>query len=179
MNERRQSNKAVSSKRGSLVKKVIWHDHLKEVFISSTAPSIFVPRSACVSKGNRVVVDGSDAWVKCKNGVARIRPVYVAREHLSLGNLELELVTKEITEPEELAAYQALTQYHYRGHVLRRETCHLSFANSAACLVDKFALDRESRKSTSRQRFFQVISTNKVSGHRHPAQASSLVHFRG
>jgi ABC-type ATPase with predicted acetyltransferase domain len=129
VNERRQNNKAVSSKRGSLVKKVIWHDHLKEVVVSSTAPSIFVPRSACVSKGDRVVVDGSDAWVKCKNGVARIRPGYVAREHLSLGNLELEFVTKEITEPEEFAAYQALTEYHYRGHVLHGRTARLIMRN--------------------------------------------------
>lgn len=129
MNQGRKDCKAVASKRGSLVKRVIWRDHLKEVFLSTSASSIFVPRSACVSKGDRVVVDRSDAWVKCKDGLARIRPSYVARETLSLGNLELELVTKEITEPEEFAAYQALTQYHYRGHVLHGRTARLVMRN--------------------------------------------------
>lgn len=112
-----------------VVRRVIWREHLKELFFTRTTRSLLVPRSACVSDGDRVVLERTTGWVKCNNGLAQIRPSYVARETIAVGNLDLELVVKEITEPEEFEAYQALTQYHYRGHLLFGRTARLILRN--------------------------------------------------
>jgi len=115
--------------RSQRVKTVAWRGHLKEVFFARKCGSLLLPRSACVSEGDRVVVAGNDAWVKCRNGVARILPNYLERETLAVGNLNLDLVIKEITAPDEFAAYEAMTEYHYRGHSLHGRTARLIVCN--------------------------------------------------
>ena len=88
-----------------------------------------VPRSACVSEDDEVILDENGAGVVCENGAARILPIYTAVERASVGSLELELVIKEITEPEEFEAYEALTRFHYRGHSLFGRTARLVVRN--------------------------------------------------
>ncbi|HEY9093914.1 MAG TPA: ATP-binding cassette domain-containing protein [Candidatus Cryosericum sp.] len=111
------------------MKKVLWRGHLKEVFLPSPYGSLLLPRSACVSEGDKVVVAPNGAWVQCKNSAARILPNYVARETLAVGNLNLDLVVKEITAPEEFAAYEAMTEFHYRGRTLHGRTARLIVRN--------------------------------------------------
>lgn len=106
------------------VARVAWRKHLKEIFLEDGS-GIRLPRSACVSKGDEVVLDQGGAHVVCENGMARILPTYSALEKVSAGSLDLELVFKEITEPEELEAYDALTKFHYRGHSLFGRTARL------------------------------------------------------
>ena len=57
--------------------------------------------------------------------MARILPIYAVREDLQAGNLILEFVIKEITEPDEFAAYQALSEFHYRERTLHGRTARL------------------------------------------------------
>ena len=46
-------------------------------------------------------------------------------EVLHVGGTELGVLIKEITEPEEHSAYEALADYHYRGHCLHGRTAKL------------------------------------------------------
>jgi site-specific DNA recombinase len=110
------------------VRRVAWRQHLKELFLDDGS-RVKLPRSACVSSGDSVVLDEGGSYVLCKNGSARILPTYVALERVSVGSLNLELVVKEITELEEFHAYEALTQFHYRGHTLFGRTARLVVRN--------------------------------------------------
>jgi uncharacterized protein len=106
------------------VTRIKWKDHQKKLFFSE-GTFIDVPLSACVSKGDEVITTNEGAWVLCKNGVAQILPSYIARESFTIGSLNLEFLIKEITELDELEAYKALTQFHYRGHNLFGRTSRL------------------------------------------------------
>lgn len=106
------------------VKRVAWRDHLKEIVLDDDS-RIKVSRSACVSDGDEVTLSADGAHVVCKNGLARILPIYSAVEKVSVGSLDLELVFKEITEAEELDAFETLTRFHYRGHKLFGRTARL------------------------------------------------------
>jgi hypothetical protein len=96
------------------VSEIRWRGEVKEVAFVDGTPALHLPRSACVTRGDHVVVDDGGARVVCENGSAQLLPLYVARERLQVGGLELEFVIKEITEAEEMAAFQALAQFHYR-----------------------------------------------------------------
>ena len=85
-----------------------------------------VPLSACVGKGDKVRFGNGEAWVPCKNGLCQILPLFVACDTLRLGSSNIELLVKEISEPEEHEAVQSLADYHYRGARLHGRT---------ACLV--------------------------------------------
>lgn len=106
------------------VVRVAWRKCLKEIYLDD-GRSVMLPRSACVSKGDDVVLDENGAKVVCDNGMARLLPTYSSVEKVSAGSIDLELVFKEITEPEELEACEALTQFHYRGHSLFGRTARL------------------------------------------------------
>lgn len=106
------------------VKRVAWRGHLKEIFFEE-GRSLKLPRSACVSTGDLVELGADGAWVLCKNARARLLPAYAARERLLVGSMDLELLVKEITEPEEFEAYSALAHYHYRGRSLCGRTARL------------------------------------------------------
>lgn len=111
------------------VSRVTWRDHLKYVSFNDGTDKLTLPRSACVSTGDSVEIVDGNAWVACKNGKIQILPTYVAHEHLSVGGMNLEFVVKEITEQEEFLAYQALAQFHYRGHILCGRTARLVIRN--------------------------------------------------
>lgn len=107
------------------VKAVRWRGHLKELSLTGASGPLLVPRSACVTGGDSVEVTRDSVWVICSNGKARISPSYVAREHLKVGGLSMEMIVKEITEADELSAYEALTEFHYRGRSLFGRTSRL------------------------------------------------------
>jgi GNAT superfamily N-acetyltransferase len=106
-----------------------WRDFLKQIFLTGESVPLEVPRSACVSKGDLVKHEQDGAWVECSNGLARILPSYAAREELVAGNLILEFAIKEITDAEEFAAYQALSEFHYRERALHGRTARLIVRN--------------------------------------------------
>lgn len=103
--------------------------HLKEVRFADNETTLLLPRSACIGKGDQVELSENAAWVICKNGKAQIFPVYEALELLQVGGLELQFLVKEITELEELSAYQALTEFHYRSRTLFGRTATLVVRN--------------------------------------------------
>lgn len=107
------------------VKSVNWKGHLKRLRLEPDARRLDVPLSACVSVGDRVYVAGGDAWVACRNGMCQFLQPYGAADSLTLGGTDLEIMVKEITEPEEYQAYRALADLHYRGHDIHGRTAKL------------------------------------------------------
>jgi len=103
--------------------------HLKKIRLEPCGLSLAIPHSACVGQGDAVKLGNGEAWVVCANGLAQFVPVFVARERLALGDLKIELLIKEITEPEEYEAVQSLTEYHYRGSQLHGRTAILIARN--------------------------------------------------
>lgn len=122
-------NQHSQSNRKRIVKAIVQRQHLKEVRFDDDTTTLLVARSACVAKDDWVELTEDSAWVLCKNGSAKIFPYYAAREQLQVGGLDLEFLIKEITEPEELTAYQALTQFHYRSRTLYGRTAPLIIRN--------------------------------------------------
>lgn len=61
----------------------------------------------------------------CRNGLCQILPLFAARDTLRLGGSSIELLVKEISEPEEHEAVQSLADYHYRGARLYGRTACL------------------------------------------------------
>jgi excisionase family DNA binding protein len=111
-----------------VVKAIKLHKPLKEINLDD-GTTLLLPRSAWVTVGDRVELAEDSAWVLCKNGATQIFPSYAARIQLRVGGLDLEFLIKEITELEELAAYQALTQFHYRSRTLYGRTAPLIVRN--------------------------------------------------
>jgi len=104
---------------------VTWKDHLKCLRLEPSSRWLNVPLSACVSTGDQVHIINDKAWVLCKNGECQFLPPYSAPDVLRLGGLTREVLVKEITEPEEDAAYRSLANYHYRGHKIYGRTARL------------------------------------------------------
>ena len=74
---------------------------------------IFFP----ASKGDQIRFSGNNAWVKLRNmdGEVRVSPAWSTEETLFVNGNKLLLKIKEIETPDELKAYRALTNFHYRG----------------------------------------------------------------
>lgn len=106
-----------------------WKNHLKRLRFGDGAMPLSVPRSACVTTGDKVRYSDQSVQMICNHGVVQLLPSYVALEHLTVGGSELDFVVKEITEPDEHTAYVGLAQYHYRGHVLHGRTARLIVRN--------------------------------------------------
>lgn len=111
------------------VRKVISYNHLKKAFLDEEAHCLILPRSASVKQGNEVEIIGDTAWVICKNGKVQILPTYEFPESLCIGSVKLPLVIKEITEPEEFAAYQELSEHHYRNQPIVGQSAVLVIRN--------------------------------------------------
>jgi ABC-type ATPase with predicted acetyltransferase domain len=84
-----------------------------------------LPRSACVTEGERILLNSRAAYVQCHDGVAQILPSYVAMDSVDLGSIRLELVIKEITTADELSSFESLANYHYRDQPLFGRTARL------------------------------------------------------
>lgn len=107
------------------VRRITWQGCIKKIVLDDGLTKLKLSRSACVTEGDVVELHGDVISVVCINGRAQLLPGYVAREQLSIGDFRLELLIKEITEADEMAAYLALTQFHYRDHVLCGRTARL------------------------------------------------------
>lgn len=107
------------------VRMVTWRGHLKHLRMENHPTSLVVPRSACVSVGDHVRFLDAHAGIVCKNGIAAISPTYTATERLQIGNLDLNIVIKEITFKEEWSAYKSLSEFHYRSKTLHGRTAKL------------------------------------------------------
>ena len=107
------------------VASVNWKGHMKRIRLEPGSVWLEVPRSACVSFGDRVRVTNGQAWVHCNNGECELLPPYATLEYLSLGGLRLTVLIKEVTEPEEYSSYQALADLHYRGDTLHGRNAKL------------------------------------------------------
>jgi len=102
---------------------------LKKLKLEPGGLCLSVPLSACVGQGDTVQVENGEAWVVCKNGFCQFLPVFVARDELRLGDSSIELLVKEITEPEEYQAVRSLADYHYRDSQLYGRTAVLIARN--------------------------------------------------
>ena len=124
-----QSYRLIKPVQGRIVQIIAPRKHLKEVRFTDDETTLLLPRSACIGKGDQVELNENAAWVICENGKAQIFPVYEALELLQVGGLELQFLVKEITELEELLAYQSLTEFHYRRRTLFGRTATLVVRN--------------------------------------------------
>lgn len=106
------------------VRSIAWKDHLKIANLGDDK-RLELPRSACVTEGERILLNSRAAYVRCQDGVAQLLPSYVAVETMDLGSIRLELVVKEITTSEELASYESLAAFHYRDQPLFGRTARL------------------------------------------------------
>jgi ABC-type phosphate/phosphonate transport system ATPase subunit/GNAT superfamily N-acetyltransferase len=100
--------------------KDVEYDHRKLLKFVRGA-EIAVHRFACLGPGDILLTDGkklTNLYVRCKNGLARVRPVYRRPGFLRIGAESLDITFKEITSKEELYSYERLADFHYRGHVL-------------------------------------------------------------
>ena len=104
---------------------VNWKGHTKRLRLEPGPIMMDVPLSACVTKGDQVRIASGDAWVIGKNGDCKILQPYVVPDLINLGGVQVEVLVKEITEPEEHISYKALADYHYRGKVLHGRTARL------------------------------------------------------
>ena len=107
------------------VSSVSWRGHLKRIKLRPEAGVIDLPRSSCITSGDRVITRGHRAWIPCDNGMCQILPTYASSARLKLGSLSVNVIVKEITEEEEHAAYEHLADLHYRGHTVHGRTARL------------------------------------------------------
>jgi ABC-type ATPase with predicted acetyltransferase domain/ASC-1-like (ASCH) protein len=107
------------------VRSVNWKGHYKRLRLEPGSRYLNVPLSACVTKGDRVCLSDSTVEVVCNHGNVKILPLYTAVEKLRLGDLEIDVVIKEITQHDEYSAYQSLADFHYRGQTLFGRTARL------------------------------------------------------
>ena len=64
-------------------------------------------------------------WVPCDNGMCQVLPAYASPVSLKLGGLRLDVLVKEITEPDEHVAYEHLADLHYRSRTIHGRTARL------------------------------------------------------
>jgi len=107
------------------VASVEWRGHLKQIRLAKPARPLLLPRSACVSVGDDVVITPERITVPCRNGDTVLHPSYAARETVSVGSVSFDVLIKEITEEAEFSAYQALADLHYRGKALHGRSSRL------------------------------------------------------
>ena len=107
------------------VASVTWKGHLKRLRLEPETTWLDVPRSACLTKGDRVLQGSNKTWVPCDNGNCQVLPSYASPVTLTLGGLRLDILIKEITDADEHASYEHLANLHYRGHTVHGRTARL------------------------------------------------------
>lgn len=106
------------------VRSIAWKNHRKIVDLGG-GKKLELPRSACVTEDEHILLNSREAYVRCRDGLAQLLPSYVATESIDLGSIRLEVVVKEITTSDEHASCESLTSYHYRGRPLFGRTARL------------------------------------------------------
>jgi ABC-type multidrug transport system ATPase subunit/GNAT superfamily N-acetyltransferase len=95
---------------------------------SNSKVNFRVPRSACVTEGDIVFsympLDNNSSmekdylFLRCKNGIVQISPIYSVKTKIQIGELTLPIRIKEISQKDEFDGYISLSQYHYRNKIL-------------------------------------------------------------
>lgn len=100
--------------------------HYKRLCLSPGRVHLDVPLSACVGDEDKITISDGIVSVACRhNGKATILPIYAERETLQLGDLEVGILIKEVTEDDEYKAIQSLTEFHYRSNIIYGRTAKL------------------------------------------------------
>ena len=107
------------------VASVSWKGHVKRLRLEPGSTRLDVPRSACLTKGDKLLREHNKISVPCDNGNCQILPIYASSATLSLGGLQLPVLIKEITDTDEHSAYAHLTDLHYRGQTVHGRTAKL------------------------------------------------------
>jgi ABC-type ATPase with predicted acetyltransferase domain/ASC-1-like (ASCH) protein len=108
------------------VTSVTRRDHYKRLCLNPGRLHFDVPLSACVTENDKIIISDGVVSVACKhNNKATLLPIYAERETLQLGDLEVGLLVKEVTEDDEYQAIQSLTEFHYRNSVIYGRTAKL------------------------------------------------------
>jgi ABC-type lipoprotein export system ATPase subunit/GNAT superfamily N-acetyltransferase len=70
-----------------------------------------------IGEGDRIVNLNGELWAELSDSkeLIPITPTWVCNTRLQFGSQHLNIEIKEIENEEELAGYQSLTEYHYRG----------------------------------------------------------------
>lgn len=101
-------------------------NHYKRLFLTPGRLHLDVPLSACVTENDKIITSDKTVNVICKHGgTVTILPIYAEREALQLGDHQVGLLIKEVTEDEEYQAIQSLTEFHYRNNVVYGRTAKL------------------------------------------------------
>lgn len=91
----------------------------KKIFKLSNGRQIETHRYCCLSEGNRILFRrNGNAEVCCRNGHAKVFPIYKAKDSITFGKRVLKLTIKEIETASEINGYHKLEECHYRGKVL-------------------------------------------------------------
>ncbi len=109
----------------STVTSVVYKGFLKKIRVMPDNQILTLPSSACVSKGDTILLGTEQASIKCKNGEIKISPSYSEVEKFQIGNLNFDFLIKEISTQEEYDGYRSLADLHYRGHALHGRTARL------------------------------------------------------
>ena len=107
------------------VASVRWKGHVKRLRLEPGKSWLDVPKSACLTRGDRVIQGDNKTWVPCDNGNCQVLPSYASPVTLTLGGLRLDILIKEITDAKEHASYENLANLHYRGHTVHGRTARL------------------------------------------------------
>ena len=100
--------------------KSVEYGHRKTLKLAD-GKKLVVHRFACLGSGDVLFVPTNrerSLFVRCKNGPARVRPIYRRSGLLRIGTKTIDITFKEITSNEEFHSYERLSDFHYRGHVL-------------------------------------------------------------
>lgn len=110
------------SRRKWIAKKVrdVEYDHHKLIKFEDGS-SLILHRFACVGPRDVVMFVPTESrrlYVACKNGTAKLRPIYRRHENFILATQPIKVTFKEIETEEELEGYKRLSDFHYRGVIL-------------------------------------------------------------
>jgi energy-coupling factor transporter ATP-binding protein EcfA2/GNAT superfamily N-acetyltransferase len=96
--------------------KSVQFDDLQKRFRLENGRRMRTHRFACLGPGDDVVYRGAkEAHVCCRNGNAKLLPLYEATDYVKVGKRRVALTVKEIETEDELRGYNQLARYHYRG----------------------------------------------------------------
>lgn len=101
--------------------------HLEPIDKDSLPINILTTRSSCVTTGDVVfsshpfseqAKNRNNLFIKCHNGFVQIYPFFSIQTTICIGDLNIPVTIKEITQSDEFEGYVALSKYHYRDKSL-------------------------------------------------------------
>jgi ABC-type ATPase with predicted acetyltransferase domain len=105
----------------------------KEVLLNNQW-TLNLPYSTCIDKDCKIIHKPSNLFIECINGDIQIFPTYCKKDKISIGGFSIDLLIKEITDEDELKAYESLAKYHYKGKALFGRTSILVAVNTTPYL---------------------------------------------